>query len=435
MNNDRNVEYNKLAHQYIPGGAHTYSRGDDQYPSNAPKILSSGQGAYVWDVDQNKFLDFGMALRAVTLGYNREEISRAAIAEILNGNNLTRASQTEVLAAKEFCEFIPWVEMVKFGKNGSNVVTAATKLARAYTGRKLIARCADHPFYSFDDWFIGDTVVNSGVPSEIKNLTLKFAFNDLTSVEELFIKYPNQIACIVTEPATSVEPKPGFLKGLIDIAHSNGAIVIFDEMITGFRWHNQGACAYYDVKPDLVTFGKAMANGFSVAALGGKKEIMELGGLKHDKERVFLMSTTHGGEMCSLGALRATISFYKANDVVGHLWRIGKQLIDGLNQAALLHGIEKYFVAEGTPCSPSFVCKDIEGNISLPLRTLFMQEMVAQGVLIPWISLSFSHTKSDIDFAIEAASNAFSIYKKALELGSEKYLVGASVKPVFRKFN
>lgn len=432
---DRNKEYQKKAHMYIPGGAHTYSRGDDQYPINAPTVLEKGEGCYVWDVDGNEFLDYGMALRSVTVGYGYERIAKAAIDQIYLGNNLTRASKVEVDAAENLVNIIDGMDMVKFGKNGSVVTTAAVKLARAYTGKKYIARCAQHPFFSYDDWFIGSTIMTSGIPEEMRSLTLQFDFNDIVSAERLFEQYPNQIACIILEPATTVEPKDNFLQKLKELCHKNGAIFIIDEMITGFRWDLKGACHYYDVIPDLATFGKGMANGFSVAALMGKKEIMDLGGLSHDKERVFLVSTTHGAEMCGLGALVETIKVYKELNVTGHLWDYGRKLIDGMNNIAKELGIEDKFLVEGVPVSPNYICKDNNGNISMEFRTLFSQEMINNKVLMPWIAISYSHGQNELDYTLDATRKALIIYKKALEQGVEKYLVGRAVKPVFRKFN
>ena len=376
-----------------------------------------------------------MALRAITVGYDYDRISAAAIREIHKGNNLTRPSETEVLAAKDICELIPWCEMVKFGKNGSTVVSAAVKLARAFTGRKMIARCIDQPFFSYDDWFIGDTQVSRGVPEEIRALTVNWQFNNLDSLERVFKKYPGQIACIVCEPASTIEPKPGFLQAIIDLTHHHGAVVILDEMITGFRWHSQGACKYYDVVPDLVTFGKGMANGFSVAAVGGRREIMELGGLNHKDERIFLVSTTHGAEMCGLGAFRETLKVYDELKVPDRLWASGRRLVDGMNAIAADLDIRESFYVEGPSCSPAFICKDASGAVSMAHRTLFMQEMIKRGVLMPWIALCYEHSDADIDRAIAATGESLTIYKKALTDGAEAYLVGRPVKPVFRKFN
>src|ERR1051326_1860559 len=293
--------YSEALHRLIPGGAHTYSRGDDQYPENAPAILERGKGAYVWDPDGNKFLDYGLGLRSVTLGYDHDSVSEAAIKEIHKGNNLTRASVTELTAAELITELIPCAEMVKFGKNGSTVTSAAIKLSRAYTGRKYVALCAEHPFFSYDDWFIGTTPMQKGIQTEESSLSLKFHYNDIASLEKLFSEHSNEIACVILEPATFVPPKDNFLHKIKELCKKNGTVFILDEMITGFRWHLQGAQKYFDVQPDLSTFGKGMANGFPLSALVGKKEIMNLGGImKEGAERVFLISTTHGSEMSSL---------------------------------------------------------------------------------------------------------------------------------------
>lgn len=430
-----NKKYQDKAHRYIPAGAHTYSRADDGYPENAPPVLERGKGVYVWDMEGNRFLDFGMALRAVTVGYDYERISNAAIAQIRNGNNLTRASKIEIDAAEALCTLIPWVEMVKFAKNGSNATTAAVKLARAYTGKKHVARCAEHPFFSFDDWFIGDTIMDAGVPDEYKPLTLRFNYNDIASVERLFAAHPNEIAAVILEPATTDEPKDSFLQKVKEVCAKFGAVFILDEMITGFRWHLQGASKYYDVTPDLVTYGKGMANGFSVAAIGGRREIMELGGIDHAGERVFLLSTTHGAEMCGLGAFVETLKVYEELDVIGNIWKSGKRLIDGMNSIAAELGISANFQFIGLPCSPGFVTKDAAGQASLEFRTLFVQEMIENRVLMPWVAICWAHHDAEIDIALEAGRKSLAVYKKALEQGVGKYLKGRPIKAVFRKRN
>lgn len=430
------MNYSERLNSVIPGGAHTYSRGDDQYPSNAPQIFKRGEGAYLYTPENKKILDYGMALRAVTLGYGQKDVAQAAIDQIWNGNNLTRASYIELQAAEMLVDLIPSVDMVKFAKNGSNVTTAAVKIARAITGRKLIIRCFEHPFFSFDDWFIGDTPLKRGIPQEISNLTLNFHYNDIESLALLFDKYPNQIAGVILEPATSNHPLDGFLHKIKELCYKNGSLFILDEMITGFRWHLQGAQVYYNIEPDLCTFGKGMANGFSVCALAGKREFMKIGGIKEEgAERVFLTSTTHGAEMCGLGAFVKTIEFYKANNVIDHLWSYGEKLMDGMNNIAKEIGIQAYFEATGIPCSPNYMTKDRKGNTSLTFRTLFSQEMIKNGVLIPWIAISYAHQKSELEFTLNAVRNALQVYAKALEDGVENYLVGQAIKPVFRPFN
>lgn len=420
----------------IPGGAHTYSRGFDQYPSNAPQILHKGKGAYVYDDKGNKFLDYGMALRAVNLGYANEQVNNAAIEQILNGNNLTRASMIELEAAELLVDLIPNVDMVKFTKNGSTATTAAVKLARAYTNRNLVARCIEHPFFSYDDWFIGSTVITKGISQKDIESTKLFHYNNIESLEELFKHYPNEIACVILEPSSIEHPKDNFLHKVKKLCTKYGAVFILDEMITGFRWHLQGAQKYYEIEADLVTYGKAMANGFSVAAVAGKREIMSLGSIENEgSERLFLLSTTHGAEMCGLGAFIETMKFMKKNDVVSHLWGYGAKLIKLMNDLAKEYGIEKNFIASGIECSPYFLTFNKNGENCLGLRTLFAQEMIKNGVLIPWIALSYSHREEELEFTKDALKKSFEVLKKAVDEGYEKYLNGNAIKPVFRKYN
>ena len=420
----------------IPGGAHTYSRGYDQYPSNAPQILKRGKGAYIYDENGNRFLDYGMALRAVNIGYANSKINQGAIRQIEYGNNLTRPSLIELEASELLIDLIDSVDMVKFTKNGSTATTASIKLSRAYTGREMVARCAEHPFFSYDDWFIGSTPITKGIlQKDIQNVKL-FNYNDIKSLERLFEEYPNKIACVILEPATTQHPKDNFLHMVKELCHKNGAVFILDEMITGFRWDIKGAQHYYNIEADLCTFGKAMANGFSVSAIAGKREIMELGSIEFKgRERLFLLSTTHGAEMSSLGAFVETVKFLKENRVIEHFWEYGRKLIDLMNGLAKEYGVEKNFIADGIECSPYYLTFDKNGNTSLGLRTLFSQEMIKNGVLMPWIALSYSHQQKEFEITRDALEKTFEIYKKAVEEGYEKYLVGNVIKPVFRKYN
>lgn len=430
------MNYTERLNRVIPGGAHTYSRGADQYPENAPQILKRGKGCYVWDPAGTKYLDYGMALRAVTVGYGYEPIVLAAMEQAMYGNNLTRPSVVELEAAELLSDLIPWAEMVKFGKNGSLVTTAAVKIARAYTGRKLIALCAQHPFFSYDDWFVGSTVLTRGVPSEISQLTLRFDYNDIASLESLFAKHPGEISCVILEPATTVGPTDGFLHKVKALCQKHGAVFILDEMLTGFRFHLQGAARYFEVEPDLCTFGKGMANGFSVAALTGKRELMACGGIDREgMERTFLVSTTHGAEMCGLGAFVKTIEVYQQLGVVEHLWNYGERLIAGMNAIAKELGIDQSFRVDGYACHPNYVTKDAAGSASLEFRTLFSQEMIKNHVLMPWIALCREHGDEDLAITLDAVERSLRTYKQALESGVDKFLQGRAIRPVFRKYN
>lgn len=430
------MSYQERLLKVIPGGAHTYSRGFDQFPANAPQILARGKGAYVFGPEGRRFLDYGMALRAVNIGYAEDEIDAAALRQIQNGNNLTRASLVELEAAELMVELIDSVDMVKFTKNGSTSVSAAVKLARAYTGRELIARCAEHPFFSYDDWFIGSTPLTRGIPRETIEKTKLFNYNNIASLEALIARYPGELACVVLEPAATEEPKDGFLHRVQELCRKNGIVFILDEMITGFRWHIKGAQHTYGVKPDLCTFGKAMANGFSVSCVAGQREIMELGSIEFEgRERMFLLSTTHGAEMSGLGAFVATIGFMQRNKVVDHLWNYGAKLTAMMQRKAEEHGISGNFKVGGVACSPYYLTLDASGANSFGLRTLFAQEMIRHGVLMPWIALCYRHGEAEFAATERAIDEAFVVYRRALADGVDKYLEGPAIKPVFRKRN
>lgn len=432
---DDNERYREKAHRYIPSGAHTYSRTDEVFPANAPAVISHSSGVYTWDVEENKYLDYAMACRSVTIGYGNERICNAAIEQILNGNTASKASKIEVDAAEMMCNLIPWVEMVKFAKNGSTVTSAAVKLSRAYTGKKYVARCYDHSFFSYDDWFIGDTVVSRGIPQEISDLTLHFKYNDIASLESLFREYNSQIACVILEPSENEKPKEGFLQSVRKLCDDYSALLIMDEMITGFRWDMLGACNYYGVIPDLVTYGKGMANGFSVAALGGKREIMELGGNTPGEERVFLISTTHGAEMSGLGAFCETMKIYQEEDVIGHMWKKGEILCTGLEDIAKEYGISDHFYITGEHCSPTFWVCGKDGKPSSYYRTVFCQEMIKHKIIMPYISIAYSHKDLEIEYTLESARKALAVLRDSLCGNVKDYIIGEPIKSVFRRVN
>jgi glutamate-1-semialdehyde 2,1-aminomutase len=423
------------AHRLIPGGSHTYAKGDDQYPEQAPGFIVRGKGCHVWDLDGNEYIEYGMGLRAVTLGHACDPVVEAAYKQMQLGTNFSRPAKIEVDLAETMHELIDGSDMVKFAKNGSDVTTAALKLARAYTGRDLVAICGDQPFFSVDDWFICTTVVNAGIPESITRMTLKFRYNDLASLRQLFDQYPNQIACIVLEPETVSPPAPGYLAQVKQLCEERGAVLLLDETITGFRWHLSGAQKFHGVVPHLSTFGKAMGNGFAIAALVGKREIMRLGGLDHDQPRVFLLSTTHGAESHALAASLETIRFYKEHQVVDRLWRQGERLRGLVNRSIDENNLEGFFEVAGRPCNLIFATYDQNRQRSQPFRTLFMQELIRRGVIGPSFVVSYSHSDADIDRTAEAVHGALRVYRKAIEEGVEHYLEGRPVQPVYRKFN
>ena len=425
------------ARRAIPAGCHTYSKGDDQFPSNAPGFIVSGRGCHARDPEGIDYLDWGMGLRSVLLGHAYPRITAAAIAELKRGSNFTRPSPIETELAEVLIDLVPSAEMVKLAKNGSDVTTAAVRLARAATGRPIVVFPREHPFHSFDDWFIGSTVVDAGVPEATKRLSHTFAYGDLADLEALLARLAGRVAAVVMEPATITEPPEGYLEGVRELTRREGVLLVFDEMITGFRWHERGAQALYGVVPDMSTFGKAIGNGFSVSALVGRRDVMELGGLDHDRARVFLLSATHGGETHAIAAALATIAEVRERDVVSHLWRIGRQLQNGLNAAAAEAGVGEVVSCTGYPCSP-VLGFDQGGDVvaAAQLRTLFMQEMVEQRILIPYIAPSFSHGREEVERTVAAAAVALASVREVLEGAPiESRLRGEAARPVFRRFN
>jgi glutamate-1-semialdehyde 2,1-aminomutase len=423
------------AHRVIPGGSHTYAKGDDQFPANAPRFLARGAGCRVWDPDGREFIEYGMGLRAVTLGHAYAPVVEAACAQMKQGSNFGRPAPIEVECAEALLGFVPRGDMVKFAKDGSTVNTAALKLARAYTGRPMVAICVDHPFFSYNDWFIGTTAMDAGILPEEKAFTLTFRYNDLESLRALFEEHPGRIACVMLEPARADEPRDDFLRRAAALCREQGALFVLDEMITGFRWHNGGGQEVYDVRPDLSCFGKAMANGFSVSALVGRREVMELGGIRHSGARVFLLSTTHGAEYPALAAALATMDVYRREPVIAHLYRVGQRLRSAAEQAAVAHGVADHFKLAGRPCNLFFATLDAERKPSQAFRTLFLQELVKGGVLAPSFVVSYSHDDQAIDRTIDAVDRALGVYRRALEDGVDAHLVGPSVKPVYRRHN
>ncbi|MCD2190218.1 glutamate-1-semialdehyde 2,1-aminomutase [Actinomycetospora sp. SF1] len=419
----------------VPGGAHTYARGDDQYPEGMAPIIERGHGARVWDADGNEFVEYGMGLRAVTLGHGYAPVLDAVRDVLGRGISFTRPSTLEVAAAEDFLATVTGADMVKFAKNGSDATTAALRLARAATGRDLVA-VADQPFFSVDDWFIGTTGMHAGIPAATRDATVRFGFNDLDSLRALFAAHPDRIAAVFMEAATGmVAPEPGFLAAVRDLCTAHGTVLVFDEMITGFRWAAGGAQEVHGVVPDLSTWGKAMGNGFPIAALAGKRELMELGGLATDEGRVFLLSTTNGPEAVGLTAFRAVVQAYRTEDPVAAMRRAGERLAAGANAAIEAEGLQDHLLVAGHPNCLVFLTRDADGLPSQEYRTLFLAELLRGGVLGQSFVVSAAHTDADVDRTVQAVADAVPTYRKAIEHGStEGLLRGRPVAPALRTY-
>ena len=432
----KSVAAQRRLHELVPGGAHTYARGSDQYPADLAPVIVRGQGARVVDVDGNEYVEYGMGLRSVTLGHGYRPVVEAVCRAAADGVSFTRPSVRELEAAERFLEQVPTADMVKFAKNGSDATTAALRLARAATGRDLVAVCGDHPFFSVDDWFIGTTPMDAGIPRSVREATVTFRYNDLPSLEALLDAHPGQIAAVFLEPATGTsEPAPGFLEGVRALADRDGFVLVFDEMITGMRWSAAGAQAVYGVTPDLSTWGKALGNGFAVSALAGRRNLMELGGLSTGAPRVFLLSTTHGAEATGLAAFLAVSDAYRERDVVAEMESRGASLRSGFEALVLGHGLDRVVEVTGRPSCLVFATRDHLEVPSQSFRALFLQEMLTRGILAQSFVVSAAHTEADIDRTLEAADGALAVYAKAIAAETtDGFLVGPPVAPALRRY-
>lgn len=420
----------------IPGGAHTYSKGDDQFPLNSPAAITHGKGAHVWDLDGNEYIDCSMGLTSVCIGHGYEPVAQAVADAAFKGTNFQRPATIELEAARLFLDTVQSGDMVKFAKNGSTVTTAAIKIARAYTGRSRVAIAKEHPFFSYDDWFIATTPCDFGIPSHVASMTAKFSYNDYESVEALLADKDHDIACILMEPVKFDPPKDDFLHKVAALCKERGVLLVLDEMITGFKWSTTGAHNYFGVKPDLSTWGKGIANGFSACALTGRAEIMELGGIRREGEdKLFLISTTHGAETTGLAAMMATIEAFKKHNMIESNWERGAALKKRLKAVVQRHGLERTLELVGYPCFFALVCRNTEGIPDDAFRTLMMQEMIARGVLFQGLFYTtWSHQSEEMDAIATAFDNSCAVYSKALEAGTtDGRLVGRAAKAVFRK--
>jgi glutamate-1-semialdehyde aminotransferase len=429
--------YRAEIHGLVVGGAHTYSKGDDQFPALSPAAIARGQGGRVWDLDGNAYVDCGLGLGAVSLGHAFRPVLDAVHAAIEHGAAFQRPAAVERELARELLAMMPGMERVKFAKNGSNVTTAAVKLARAFTGRDLVAFPGNHPFYSFDDWFIGATKVANGVPDEFRALSRTYRSTDPESLAAVFRDNPGRIACVITEPEDFIPNPPEVIREVERITKANGAVFILDEMVSGFRAGLPGSYAGLGLSPDLATWGKAIGNGFSFCALTGRADIMDLGGIRENEHpRVFLLSSTHGGEAHTLAAARAVLATYREQDVLGHHRRLTARVTEGWRQVVKDRRLEGAITVHASPWRVILACADREGVASSALRTLLLQEMIGRGVLCQgYFVPCFAHTDDEIDTVISAFDAAAAVYALALDHGTEDFLVGEAARPVFRKWN
>ena len=419
-------EYWNRTRGLIPCGTQTLSKSPSQYVEGvAPKYLLKGKGCHVWDVDGNEYIDYGMGLHPIILGYAYPAVDEAIKRQLAHGITFTLNHPLEVELAEGLRGLIPCAEMVRFGKNGSDVTSAAIRVSRAYTGRDKVACCGYH---GWQDWYIGATERNKGVPGAVRELTKTFEYNRIDTLRRLFRENPGEIAAVIMEPVGSIPPENHFLHQVQELARREGAVFILDEIITGFRFAMGGAQEFFGVTPDLATFGKAMSNGMPLSALVGRAEIMK------EMEEVFF-SFTFGGEALSLAASLATIKEMREKRVLEHIWNQGAKLTEGYNRMVGDLGLTDYTRMTGYPPRPIASFFPVEGMDPLEMKSLVQQELLKRGILwAAYHAISFSHSEKDIDRTLKVFGQALEILRGAIkEKNVRKYLQGPPVKPVFRK--
>ena len=423
----RSDEIYARAKEIIPGGSQTFSKGVTQFVEGfAPKYLKRGKGARVWDVDGNEYLDYIMACHPIILGYADDDVNRAVIEQLELGSTFSLMNELEVDVTELLIENIPCAEAARFGKNGADATTVAVRIARAVTGRDHIAFCGYHGWH---DWYIANTDLNSGIPQFNQQLAHSFGFNDLDSLERIFAAHPGQVAGVIMEPLTILEPKDNFLHEVKKMAHHYGALLIFDEIITGFRFSMGGAQELVGVTPDLAAYAKAISNGIPLSAIVGKKEYL------FSLEKTFF-SFTYGGDCVGLSAAKACIPKLKREKVPDHLWAVGTKLKDGYNRLASDYGLADYTQCIGYPCR-TIISFDGQGHFdALEMKSFFQQELLRRAILwTAYHALCYSHKEADIDFTLNAYEDVLRMFKHVVDAKQSlrPLIEGVPVRPVFRK--
>lgn len=426
MKLQRSLKSLERAKKVIPLASQTFSKCYTQLSVGAvPLFLDRGMGGHVWDIDDNEYIDQMMSLAPVVLGYQNPAVDEAVQKQLKKGSILSLPGIIEAEVAEKICALVPGAEIVRYGKNGSDVTAGAVRVARAYTGRDVVVCCGYH---GWQDWYVGSTTRNKGVPEATRQLTKTFKYNDLGSLEKVFAENPNQVAAVIMEPIGVEFPRDNFLQAVKELTHKHGALLIFDEVVTGFRIALGGAQEYFNVVPDLSCFGKAIANGYPLAVLTGRREFMK------ECEEVFF-SFTFGGELLSLAAAGATIEVLEKSNVIEHIATLGNQVQTAYNTIAAEYGLADRTKAVGYGSHHVLFFKNKQGEDDLAAKTVFQEEMAANGVLtICSNNICFAHTQADIDRMVAAYRRALERVKSGFEVNNMDSLIrGKKLEPVFRK--
>lgn len=408
--NERYKRSNELldrALKTIPLASQTFSKSITQFPAGiSPLFLEKGKGSRVWDVDGNEYIDFMNALLSVSIGYADPDITNAVKQQLDSGVSFSLPHKLEMDVSEMLVDMIPCAEKVRFGKNGTDATSAAVRIARAFTNRDHIALCGYH---GWQDWYIGTTSRHLGVPNSVRELSHTFTYNDIDSLAEIFRNYPSQIAAVMLEPMNVAWPESDFLAEVKNLCHENGALLVFDETVTGCRFAPGGAQEYFGVTPDLATFGKGLANGFPLSAIVGGDEVM---GVMED----IFFSGTFGGETASLAAAKAVLTKVRDEDVTTRLASQGQKVIEGLDDCIDRHGVRGILSVSGHPSWSIVSIHDANGYNGFEIKTLFLQEIFKRGIImIGTHNLSYSHSDEDVRRLLEVYDEVLPIVGKAVK--------------------
>ena len=412
------------AERVVPLGSQTFSKSRIQFPPGAaPLFVTHGDGGKVYDVDGNEYVDLVSALLPNVLGYRDPDVDQAIRRQLSRGISFSLPTMLETELAERLARHIPCAEMVRFGKNGTDATSAAVRLARAATRRDRLMLLGYH---GWQDWYIGATTRNLGVPASVSALSHLVPYGDLAAVEALFAKHPGEFAAVILEPMSTADPPPDYLRDLKDLVHRNGALLIFDEVITGFRWSLGGAQARYGVTPDLASFGKAMGNGMPISAVVGRRDIMRL------MEDIFF-SATFGGETLSIAAAIATIDKIERDQVIDHLWDKGRALMAAARERIAGAGLADVIGLAGAPPWAILTFRDHPHAGKDLIKTLFLREMIAAGVLLNAShNICFAHSPSDMSRVLAAYDHALDVVRAALKKDDLARQLGNQViRPIF----
>ncbi|MBW1716296.1 MAG: aminotransferase class III-fold pyridoxal phosphate-dependent enzyme, partial [Deltaproteobacteria bacterium] len=418
----------KKARNLIPGMTQLLSKRPDMFaPGVWPGYFAKARGVEVWDLDGNRYFDMSIGgIGANILGYADPDVDKAVIGSIKNGSSSSLNCPEEVELAELLCELHPWAHMVRFARTGGESMAIAVRIARAHTGRDKVAFCGYHGWH---DWYLaanigtenalGEHLLSglhpAGVPKGLSGTAVPFRYNHIEELDAIVNKDKNEIAAIVMEPIRSVHPQPGFLQGVKAIADKIGAVFIIDEISASFRMNSGGAHLLFGVSPDIAVFSKALGNGYPIAAIIGKAQIMEAA------QSTFISSTNWTERVGPTAAL-ATIKKHRKVNASSHLMSVGELVQEGWADAAARHGLD--IDIGGIPPLSHFSFKQ---NSPLAMKALFVQLMLERGFLASTLFYAmYAHQTSHVEQYIDAVDESFAQISELHQRGEiAKRLKGA----------